>query len=112
MALDNTYIAEHAETVTKGAGIAGAISYLLEVGHSFLGWAFSGQGLATLSVIIAITSSLVGIYFRKRDHQIAVEKAKREEELAHRKELRELELHAAKLAALKARKEEAYEQSC
>lgn len=87
--------AENAEKLAVGAGMAGVFSWFWETLHVFFGWATSAHVLATISVMVAITSSLLGLYYRRQ-----------EEARATRREMRELEIHKVKLQRLKLTEEE------
>lgn len=74
-------LATVADRVTTGAAGAGVVSVLIEWVYTTFGWLFSGQGMGALSLIVAIVSGLVSIYYRRREAGYAAAREKREQEL-------------------------------
>lgn len=91
----NVEIAQNAEAVARTAGVAGVVSWVWETMYALFGWATSGHFLATASVLVAIVSSLIGLYYRRQEAQRAARRERREEEL-HAAQLRKLQVEIAR----------------
>lgn len=88
--------ADIADSVTRGAALTGFVSGMIEWAHSALGWLVSGQGLAMLSVSIAVVSGLAGLYWRRREARYK----KQEAEYARMRSIQETEYHIARMRQL------------